>query len=72
MGLVLLVTALVKVVTSPITPAEKDCAPLMTEAANADPGKLGAEKPFPPEPEVEGAVLPIEPAVEAAGRKLGS
>jgi hypothetical protein len=43
MGLVLLVMPLVKLVTFPSTPAEKAWLPLITEAAKAEPGKLGMD-----------------------------
>jgi hypothetical protein len=49
-GFVLLVTALVKSVTLPITLEEKLCTPLTIPAAKVAPGKVGKEiPPFPPE-----------------------
>ena len=42
-GLVLLVTALVKLVRLPIAPAEKVLTPLTTEAAKSEPGICGSE-----------------------------
>ena len=61
MGFVRLVTALVKPVKSPTTPAETAVAPLMILAAKSEPGKWGSViEGFEelPEAALEGAELP--------------
>ena len=62
-GLVLAVTPEVKLLTLPITPAEKFDTPLTTEAAKSDPGRLGRLRP--PPPELEGTPVEV-----VAGRAL--
>lgn len=45
MGLVLLVTALVKLDTPPITPVAKSWTPVTIEPAKSEPGKVGIRVP---------------------------
>ena len=74
-GLVRLVTAPVKPVRSPTTPAETAVAPLMIEAAKSEPGMLGMEMdgfdPPPPETEETGLASPDAPPTEGLAAKPG-
>ena len=71
--MVLLVTALVKLVRLPNAPAAKAWVPLTTEAAKLEPGRLGIEMVL-PEPELAGALkaFPADEPPEVTGRKVGS
>jgi hypothetical protein len=65
MGLVRLVTPLVKDCTLPSTRLEKFCTPVTTEAANAEPGMLvGAPRPV----DTDGAAVPAPVRTVPTGR----
>ena len=70
-GLVLLVILLVKSVTLPITPLEKSCTPVTTDAANVPPGKVGSEIPPPLPPDGADVVLGTEVPRPKEGSYLG-
>lgn len=68
-------TAPVKPVRSPTTPAETAVAPLMIEAAKSDPGMLGMEidgfDPLPPETDATGLARPEDPPTAGLAENPG-
>jgi hypothetical protein len=62
--------ALVNSPRLPTTPLEKFCTPPTTEAAKADPGKEGIERP--PCPPPDGWLTVVGPEEMVEGRKVGS
>ena len=71
-GLVTLVIPLVKLATLPKTFDEKFCTPLTTEAAKADPGRLGSDTVRPPPSEGVEADPAVEVPIVDVRAKVGS